>query len=486
MANPLLLRLAPHAERIPVGKQPNKHPVPQDEINSLLVEKSAQGKRVVRLKGGDPFVFGRGGEEALALAEAGIPFEIVPGVTSAIAVPAYAGIPLTHRNVACSAALITGHRAQGVENPEQDWQRCSLAGDSLVFLMGVKNLPRLIDELLAAGRASYTPVALIESGTTANQKTVTGTLENIVERAADIQPPAVIVVGEVVKFGNRLRWFDAVEQRPLFGLRVLNTKSISDRPEGDQVWAIPPLDEFDNQILTLGGDAIHMPVIQIVSLLNSEPLQIAVRSLVEEQRYSWVVFTSINAVDAVFDQLIEMGYDTRSLKDIKVAAIGQMTVEALRVRGILPDFTPTHSTGADVGRQLPVHEGDTVLLPRSEVALPQLPSILSERECRVDDVSAYTVNTASADNIVLQQLVDGHIDVVAFFSPSGVKGLADMLANAGHQSSLDEILAPLTVACIGPTTAQAARDLSVDVDVVAQEYTSAGLVKALELWRKHS
>ncbi len=204
LVNPRLLAYAPQAELINVGKQPNLHPIPQQEINELLVEKARQGKIVVRLKGGDPFVFGRGGEEALALVEAGVPFEVLPGVTSAIAVPAYAGIPVTHRETACSVAFIAGHRAHG---PCQfDPGICQ--ADTLVFLMGVSNLPAIVEALLAAGRASYTPVAVIEQGTTPEQKTVIGTLADIVERAIDICPPAITIVGEVVHLRENLRWFD--------------------------------------------------------------------------------------------------------------------------------------------------------------------------------------------------------------------------------------------------------------------------------------
>jgi uroporphyrinogen III methyltransferase / synthase len=484
LANPLLLRLAPKAEWISVGKQPNRHPVPQEEINSLLIEKTADGKRVVRLKGGDPFVFGRGGEEALALSDAGIPFEIIPGITSAIAVPAYAGIPLTHRDVACSAAIITGHRAQWVENPELDWQKCSLAGDSLVFLMGVKNLPRLVEQLLAAGRSSDTPVALIERGTTANQKTVTGTLDDIVQRAAEIRPPAVIVVGEVVRLRDQLHWFDEIEHRPLFGLRVLNTKSVPRRSESRLVRVLPPLDEFDSQILALGGDAIHMPVIQIESCHNSEALQGAVRRLALEQAYDWVVFTSTNAVKALFEQLTTLRLDARALQGVQVGAVGDVTAQALQSQGIIPDFIPDRFTGADLAKQLPIQTGATVLLPRSEIALPELPEILKERGCVVDEVSAYTVKSTPPDKIVIEQLIAGQIDVVAFFSPSGVKGLADMLAAAGYTAEMAEVLSPVTVACIGQTTEQAAANYGLRVDVVAQEFTSSGLVKALEIWRK--
>ncbi len=208
LINHCLLSYAPQAEWIDVGKETNHHPVPQDQINQILVEQARMGRTTVRLKGGDPFVFGRGGEEALALVEAGIAFEVVPGVTSAVAVPAYAGIPVTHRGVACSAMFITGHRAGCAEDPESDWERAARGADTLVFLMGVKNLPLIVEQALSAGRSPDTPIALIEQGATQNQKTVTGTLANIAGRAAGVRPPAVIVIGEVVRLRENLRWFE--------------------------------------------------------------------------------------------------------------------------------------------------------------------------------------------------------------------------------------------------------------------------------------
>jgi len=208
LINRSLHAYAPQAEWIDVGKETNHHPVPQKQINQILVDQARAGRTTVRLKGGDPFVFGRGGEEAQALVEAGIPFEVVPGVTSAIAVPAYAGIPVTHRGVACSVIFVTGHRADCSEDSESDWKRAARGADTLVFLMGVKNLPHIVAQALAAGRAPDTPIALIERGATREQKTVTGTLADIVERAAEVRPPAIIVMGEVVRLRESLRWFE--------------------------------------------------------------------------------------------------------------------------------------------------------------------------------------------------------------------------------------------------------------------------------------
>jgi uroporphyrinogen III methyltransferase/synthase len=485
LANPLLLRMAQQSEWIPVGKQPGHHPIPQGEINAILVEKARLGKRVVRLKGGDPFVFGRGGEEALALREAGVQFEIVPGVTSATAVPAYAGIPVTHRDLAGSVAFITGHRTKLADDPEMDWLRNSHSADTLVFLMGVKNLPRIVEQLLAAGRDADTPVALIERGTFPNQKTITGILSNIVEVGAEIRPPAVFIVGDVVGLREIMGWYETLEHRPLFGLRLLNTKSVSHQIEENPKLGFHHLDEFGEQVYAQGGEAIHMPVLQIASPSDPAPLQIACQHLAEGGSYAWVIFTSANGVRAIFNQLTILGYDSRCLKGVHIAAIGPATARALLDRGIRPDFIPTRFIGAELGVQIPIQPGQKILLPRSEIALPELPKILKARGCVVDEVVAYSVATATPDTVVLEQLVKDQIDVVAFFSPSGVKGLADMLVKTGHTSSLRDLLSPLMVACIGPSTAKAAQEMGLRVEVVAQEYTCTGLVQELVRWRKH-
>ena len=222
-----LLAYAPQAELVDVGKMPNHHPVPQEQINQSLIEFAHQGKIVARLKGGDPLVFGRGGEEALALASAGVSFEIVPGITSAIAVPAYAGIPVTFRNLACSVAFITGHRAECADDQESEWRRAAQAAETLVFLMGVHNLPRIVEQLIAGGRTAETPIALIQQGTHTCQQTVTGTLADIVKRAVRIKPPAIIIVGDVVSLRPELNWFEQPLACPLLGLRIINTRPVS-------------------------------------------------------------------------------------------------------------------------------------------------------------------------------------------------------------------------------------------------------------------
>jgi len=486
LANPLLLSLASRAEMVPVGKQPGHHPVPQNEINQILVKNARLGKWVVRLKGGDPFVFGRGGEEALCLREAGIPYEIVPGVTSAIAAPAYAGIPVTHREVAGSVAFITGHRTEGLDDRGAQWLGNDSPADTLVFLMGVRNLPRIVDRLRANGRAADTPVALIERGTTTSQKTVLGTLSNIVDKAADIRPPAVCIVGEVVNLRNQLRWYDVPELHPLFGLRVLNTRSISD--EGRHLSGPDLLlqDDFNALVSAQGAEVIHTPVLQIVPATDANLLREAVRELLDPDAFNWVVFSSVNGVRFFFIELSRLGADTRSLKGIKVAAIGPATAKALTGRGIQPDFVPGKFTGADLGQELPLSPGESLLLPRSEIGLPELPKILTARGGVVRDVPAYAVKPSLPDPLVVDQLVSGQIDVVTFFSPSGLYGLTEILKAAGQPTPLVEILAPLSVACIGPTTEKTALEMGIEAEIVAREHTSAGLVREMVKWRKVS
>jgi len=470
LVNRSLLTYARHAELIDVGKQPDRHTVAQDEINALLIARARAGQVVVRLKGGDPFVFGRGGEEALALAEAGLPFEIVPGVTSAIAAPAYAGIPVTHRGMARSVAFATGHRADFVEDPACDWGRLGGGPDTLVFLMGVRNLPRIVEQLLTNGRSPDTPVALVERGTRTNQKTVVGTLANIVERAAEVRPPAAVVVGDVVRLRQSLRWFDLPHRRPLLGLRVLNT-----RPS-------PQAGGLTRRLTALGAEAVELPTTQVAPVADSAPLDAAINQLAHSDPHTpvwdWLIFTSVNSVSFFFRRLLALGHDVRALAGVKLGAVGRATARALLDYGLVADFIPTRYTGQDIAAEIGDVTGQRVLLPRSETAPATLVTALNDRGALVDTVTAYTVRPAKPDPIALATLLDGDLDVATFTSSSGLTGLATML----NGRSVAEVLSPLTVVCIGPTTADAARALGVRVDLVAKEHTVEGMVKALVEW----
>lgn len=483
LVNRSLLAYARQAELIDVGKQPNCHTFPQPEINALLIEKAQAGKMVVRLKGGDPFVFGRGGEEAIALTEAGLPFEIVPGVTSVIAAPAYAGIPVTHRGVACSVTFATGHRADFVEDSTCDWKHLARGPDTLVFLMGVCNLPRIVEQMIAHGRSPDTPVALVERATHTNQKTVVGTLANIVERAAEIRPPAAIIIGEVVRLRESLRWFDLPDRRPLLGLRVLNTRPL------------PQAGELSWRLTALGAEPVELPTAQIMPVTDSGPLDAAIKRLASTERsgpaYDWIIFTNANSASFFINRLFALGHDVRALAETKLAAVGRATAETLLEHGLVADLIPTRQ---DITAEIGGVAGQRVLLPSSDAATPDpsaefivmkeglranLVEVLRDQDALVEMVAVYTSRPADPDPVAISALLDGAVDVATFVSPSGLTSLDKMLNNR----PVADVLSPLTVACIDPITAEAARALEVHVDVVAEEHTVEGLVEALTRWR---
>ncbi len=330
LANPaLLVHAPPGAERIYVGKKAGSHTLSQDEISALLVKFALAGQRVARLKGGDPFVFGRGGEEALALVEAGVSFEVVPGVTSAVAAPAYAGIPVTHRGLASSFAVITGHEDPTKEESAVDWPRLATGVDTLVFLMGVGNLPRIVEQLLAHGRPADTPVALVRWGTMPDQQTVSGTLVDITEKvkAAGLRPPAVTVVGPVAELREHLCWF---EKRPLFGQRVLVTRT---RQQASALSA---------QLRALGAEAIELPTIRIAPPEDWAPLDATIATLAV---FDWIVFTSVNGVGHFWARLEAAGLDARALHGVRLAAIGPATAAELEARGLRADYVPDEVRG---------------------------------------------------------------------------------------------------------------------------------------------
>ncbi|MBI2940746.1 MAG: uroporphyrinogen-III C-methyltransferase [Chloroflexi bacterium] len=460
LIDPRLLRHAPaDAERICVGKTKGHHTFSQDEINGLLVDRARSGRVVVRLKGGDPFVFGRGGEEAMALAAAGLPFEVVPGVTSAVAVPAYAGIPITHRHLTSSFTVVTGHEDPGKAESAIDWARLAAGGDTLVFLMGMSNLPQIVAELVTHGRAATTPVALIRWGTLPEQETVVGTLADIVERAQarKLGPPAVIVVGEVVALRERLRWFD---DRPLFGHRVLVTRT---REQASRLVAL---------LEVAGARALEVPTIEVVPPADFAPLDAALSRLGE---YNWVVYTSANGVRFFFERLYQRGGDVRDLKGVRLAAIGPATAATLVERGLRVDFAPDEYVAEAVVAGLGARgvRAARVLVPRAAEAREALVNGLRALGASVDEVAAYQTRPAPEAGRAKELLAGGEVDTVTFTSSSTVRNV--LAALDGDISLLQRV----TIACIGPITAQTAREAGVRVDVVAAEHTVAGLVEAL-------
>lgn len=496
LVNRTLLAYAPRAEWIDVGKRPNHHAVPQEKINQILVEQARAGNVVVRLKGGDPFVFGRGGEEALALVKAGLPFRIVPGVTSAIAAPAYAGIPVTHRDVACSAAFITGHRANCSEEQRSDWRRAAMGADTLVFLMGVKNLPQIVEELIAGGRTPDTPVALIEQGSCATQKTVTGTLATITGLANEIKPPAVIIVGEVVALHEDLNWFERPELRPLQGLRVVNTRpapvdeSRFNQPtvESRLFFNRPGcLEPFSQRLVALGAEVLELPGIEISELSDNRPLDRVLHQLREsaapadgrEPVHQWLLFTSANAVHFFFRRFYEAGLDARCLAGIRIAVVGSATQQVLQGYRLVADFVPARFTARELAAELPEISGSRILLPRSDIAPEDLVQALQARGAQVEVFPAYQVRSARPNPEAVRALLEGAADVITFFSPSAVQGLAEIAAGLERDLSLAKLLSGCKVACIGPTTFDAARQAGLEVDVVAEPHTLEGMAQAL-------
>jgi uroporphyrinogen III methyltransferase/synthase len=454
---------------------PSHHKLPQEQINQTLIEHAQQGKVVVRLKGGDPFVFGRGGEEAAALFAAGIPFEIVPGVSSAIAAPAYAGIPITYRDLAFSAAFITGHRsdteAGSAADAASDWRRLAHSTDTLVFLMGIQNLPDIVSQLLEGGRSPATPVAIIAQGTRPEQHTVCGTLADIVEKSTTIQPPAVIVVGEVVNLRPTLRWFDLSSRRPLLGWRVLNPRSLTGRGP----------DPFSAMLLAAGAEPLELATSMLKPVADPCELDAALRCLADPHaRPDWLIFTSANAVHFTLERFSILGLDGRALAGVQIAVIGKATAEALAKWRLIPDFVAQTTSGAGLAAELAAAADlrqKRVLIPRSAAALPELPRLLTQAGARVETVTAYTHQPVEPDPQVLDQFLQGQVDAAAFLSPSALHSLKDCLAQ--QAISLPEALESYPVVCIGETTARAAAELGVQVDRIASEATLEGVLQAL-------
>jgi len=467
LANPRLLNEArADAELICVGKRGGCHTMRQEEINALLVAKGREGKRVCRLKGGDPFVFGRGGEEALELARAGVPFEVVPGVTAGVAAPAYAGIPVTHRGCTSSVAFITGHEDPTKESSGLDWGKLATGVGTLVFYMGVKRLADTVAQLVAHGLPPDTPAALVHWGTMPMQRTATGTLGDIVERAAGLEPPAIFIVGKVVGLREELRWF---ETRPLFGRCVVVTRS---RAQASDLCA---------QLEELGADVIEMPTIRIEPPESFDPLDEAIAEL---HLFDWVVFTSVNGVDSFFARLDAMGKDSRALPC--VATIGPATAERLLAHGIRTDCQPAKFTGADLVEALtalvPV-AGRRILLPRAADTPETVRKGLQDAGAEVAEVEAYrTVVAASADEEtgtaswrVVRRLGAGEVDFVTFTSSSTVRGFVEAVGRERAAS----LPASTRFVSIGPVTSQTARELGLTVAAEAVEHTIPGLVATL-------
>jgi uroporphyrinogen III methyltransferase/synthase len=439
----LLDQAPPGAERISVAKQPGGRSTPQADINRLLVEHGGAGREVVRLKGGDPFVFARGGEEARALREAGVPFEVVPGVTSAVAAPAYAGIPVTLRHSSTSFTVVTGHEDPAAgEAGSVDWEAVARVGGTIVVLMGAARMAAIAERLIAGGRSPDTPAAAVQWGTRPEQRTVRATLGTIA--GADLAPPSTIVIGDVA--AEDLAWF---ESRPLFGCRVVVT-----RPAGQASALVDALREA-------GAEPIVLPVIDVA---DPDDGGAALRSaLGAVRRYDWLVVTSANGARRLVAEL----RDARDLGGVAIAAIGPGTAAALAEANLIADLVPERFVAEDLLAAFPEGPGN-VLLARAAVARDVLPEGLREKGWDVEVVEAYRTVPATPDPAVLDRVATA--DVVTFTSSSTVTRFLEV---AGA-----ERLPPL-VACIGPVTAATAREAGLTVTVEATEHTIPGLVAAL-------
>jgi len=448
VAPEIVARTPKSAELIYVGKRSGAHSVPQDQTNRILIEKAKQGKRVVRLKGGDPFVFGRGGEEAEELAAASVEFEIVPGISSAIAGPAYAGIPVTHRAHATSLTLVTGHEAD--ETTGVDWEALARLHGTLVFLMGIANLPVIVRKLRENGVPGTRPAAVISKATTTNQKTVTGTLDNIEQRAAGIPTPALIIVGGVVQLHDTINWF---ESKPLFGKRVVVTR------------AREQASDLKRRLEEAGAEVVEFPMIEIGPPPSFESLDRVITAITD---YQWLIFTSSNGVHGFFDRLRYHGKDARCLAGVAIAAVGEATAGDLRARGIEPDLVPAKFQSTAL---LPLLDADQkgirTAVVRAAQGREELIDELRRRGGEVDLAIAYEtrrLTTAAAD------LHD--IDIVTFTSGSTVDNFFEVLPDT-------KVLDGALLASIGPTTSEAIRRHGRQPDIEASEATIAALCDSI-------
>jgi uroporphyrinogen III methyltransferase / synthase len=447
------------ARLIYAGKKGGEHTFPQDEINRLLLHEAKQGNVVARVKGGDPFIFGRGGEEAEILAQSGIPFEVVPGVTSAAAVPAYAGIPLTHRGHTSTVAFVTGHEDATKEESDIDWG--SLAGiGTVVFLMGVKNLGRITAKLMVHGKHADTPAALIRWGTTEDQETMTGTISDIAGKAEGkhFSPPAILVVGGVVDLRSVLNWY---ETKPLFGKGIVITRHEAQA------------EEFASILHAQGARVINFPTIKIVPPVSYDGLD---RAIAELSAYQWIIFTSANGVVFFLRRLKELGRDIRDLKGLRICTIGPATAAPLEHLGIRVDLVPDEFISEGVVKAFKKINlrRSRILLPRAEAARDVIPEGLAKLGTKVDVVTAYRTVNSGKDKAELVSLInEGKVDVITFTSPSTVENFMEIMGQ--------DYVTPkgVKIACIGPVTAAAVKKAGLTADIIQERYTIPGLVETL-------
>lgn len=441
------------AKKIDVGKESSNHKVPQENINRILLSEAQEGNLVVRLKGGDPFLFGRGGEELDLLKENNITFEVVPGITSALSVPSYAGIPVTHRDYCSSIHIITGHQKKD-EALNINYEALCQTGGTLVFLMGVASLKEIMDGLINANMDRDTSAAVIQNGTLPNQRIVTGTIENLYERAVQskIKSPSVIVVGKVCELSGKYDWFT---KRPLFGNKIIVTRP---RLSGNTLSV---------RLKNLGADVYDYPCIEIQEILNNETLKSEIDNISD---YDWLVFTSKNGVNIFFDYLLKNKMDFRALGNIKIAAIGSQTANSLKAYGLIADYVPDIFDGGHLAKGLTerINTNEKVLLMRALMGTEEIPIILSERGIPYKDVPIYETIFKNEDAQYIEELINqNEIDLITFTSASTVEGFIN---------SMPEVdLSKVFGICIGNKTAGVAQRYGIK-HVVSDEATIDSMI----------
>lgn len=462
LANSNYLKEAkPNCEFIYVGKASSNHTLPQEDINRVIADKAKEGKIVTRLKGGDPYVFGRGGEEGQLLKEEGIDFDVVPGITSAIGGLCYAGIPITHRDHASSFHVITGHlRDDDKENPEINWNALANTRGTLVFLMGVANLNKISENLIKEGKSKDTPVALISWATRYNQRVITSTLEDVYETAIreNVKPPTLIAIGTVVELRDTLNFF---EKKPLFGKNIMVTRS---RTQSSSIV---------EKIMDLGGNPIEIPTIKIEKIENNTELENEIKNIKD---YTYLVLTSKNGVEIFFDKLEEMNLDARSLANLKICAIGSATAKEIKSRGINPDIVPKKFVAESLFDELKdkLRKEDKILIPRAKNARDYLIDKLSEI-CTVKEVHTYesVIDTSKREEI-LDILDNEQLDYITFASSSTVRNFVEIIG----KDNLDKIENSKVIS-IGPITSATANELNIEIYKEAQNATIDKIVEAI-------
>jgi uroporphyrinogen III methyltransferase/synthase len=464
LVNRELLRLAPKsAEIVYGGKRARNHALSQEELNQLLITKARDGKVVVRLKGGDPYVFGRGGEEAEHLADARVPFEVVPGVSSFVAVPNYAGVPLTHRDFCSRLTLVTGHEDPAKEDSTVNWEQIAKTPGTKVIMMGTDRIGEIAQTLIRHGMAPETPIAMVRWGTTSRQQSISGTLANIGIIAAEtrIAPPTVAVIGEVVNLRPKLNWF---EHRPLFGQRVVVTR------------AREQAGPFSRQLQELGAEVLELPTIRFEPPTRRQDL---VDALLELNAYDWLVFTSPNGVTTFFEYFFRHFHDLRDIGGVHIAAVGPATAQKLKDLHLQVDLMPNEALASEVAEAFKEYESIEnlrICLLRAEVANPELPAALQQMGAIVDDIACYkTVPETEDPEGALALLQESGADWLTFTSASTVGHLQACIDLTALASKFPR----MKIASIGPETSKALTALNLTPSVEAKQHTTDGLIQAM-------